>query len=347
MTIFSSLIISTMLAQSTPHIIKFVDAESKPIVGAYVSSPKFKFLYSNQEGIVKLPQLQYAAGDSLSVSHLSYSPTAFAINKLMGDTATITLQSDIKELKMVTISALDITAYVHEVMAGLKSKYANTMATEGINLAGQVSLMRDNDNYPLIDYKGELLLSRDKKGKMLAATLPQEFFVADDLKKNIFHLKPHHMLTMVSPLSHPVVRRYKEVKFHDHEYVTYKGCDALKVQFSVNRKSGAQDGYIIINLADDALMSVMYDIYPYSPFIIGLSFKGLTKTSMLGCYVEADYIKDATGKYEFDSGRQSISINTSEKGKNVQVTSDIKLKRTLLSNEILGQEKVKIEDLFK
>lgn len=333
-------LLGLVLSQTQPVKLKLMDRQNKPIEGVYVHINN-EFVYSDSEGKVIIPVIENT-NDTISFSHLSFKNVAIPVKDLISDPIVI-LETDVKELPEVVVSNLNEKDFVKEVIGLIPFNY--TVAFEPhLYLNADILLKDENTALPIIKYKGGLMLIRKNGNDILVAKDNYDEYLKPEAKEYIYTVKPYNFTTIIPVTSHPVIREFKKFDFYQHEYVLYKGVEAIKVYFKLDRKNGRQDGFIIINTNDKAIMSINYSINPIDNWIGEKTKRGLVKTSLLKYFVEADYSKDLSGKYSFDSGRENIKLKIHIGKRYIQTSSDTYLKKVIINKKI--ENYMKIKEIF-
>lgn len=314
-----------MMVQVQFTEIKIVDEHKTPIEGVYIKRNN-DFWYSDKNGVVQMDVETINSNDSISFSHLSYKPIRVLFKDLNkeGEYSIIYLESDAKPLTEVTVSVFNAKKCVEEAIKKIPENYANPFE-ESLNFNADISMkgLNGEEEEELIQYKGLLNLSTEKKD-FYVSKQPELERVSPNLKKNIFFIKPYDFLNIIPIGEHHVVRNYKKYKYPKYEFLEYKDVDAVKIYF----ERGKRSGYLIIDRATKAILSINYSIGSTNSWIIGtMKGKGIVKTDISNYFIEADYVKTSSDKYVFDSGRENIDSKSRWKNNSVSTTYDVYLKR--------------------
>jgi hypothetical protein len=345
LSICLSLVIYQAHSQTSKIELKVVDEYDQPIDGVYVQINAEVFTYSNNDGILNIPNKAYTDKDSISFSHLSYFPIKYSVRDLkrLKESPVITLESNIRELKEVVVTNINAKDYVAEAIKLLPENYGYAFNPSAYFNAN-ISLTNNDDNSKLIDYKGGIVLFLSDKKNLLVSKIPEYENVVDNLQDYIYQIKPYNFTSIIAIGSHPVIRKYKEYTYPKYEYISYKGLSALKIYFEIDKKHGGQSGYMIINREDKAILSLSYSINPIKDWIRAKTKKGMENVSLDYYYVEADYSKNENDKYIFDSGRERIVLRNTAGKKKANTTSEVYLKR--IYKTINPDEKIEIKYIF-
>ena len=334
-----------MIVQAQYTEIKILDEYETPIEGVYIKHNNV-FWYSDKNGVVRMNTKSINLSDSISFSHLSYKPISVLFKDLKKEKEYLIfyLESDTKPLTEVTVSVFDSKRYVEEAIKMIPVNYADPFE-ESLNFNADISMKGMNgeeETEELIQYKGLLSLSLEKKD-FYVSKQPEQELVSSDLKKNIFFIKPYDFLNIIPIKRHHVVHNYKKYKYPKYEFLEYKEQDAVKIYFERDKRSG----YLIIDRETKAILSINYNIGSTNSWIIGtMKGKGIVHTDISKYFIEADYIKTASDKYVFDSGRENIDSKSRWKNNSVSTTYDVYLKRET-GNIETPKKKTSIKDIFK
>ncbi|HCO66359.1 MAG TPA: hypothetical protein DIT04_01160 [Dysgonomonas sp.] len=313
-----------------------------PVEGAYIEINKKIFLFSDNKGLVDIPD-GFNPSDSVFISHLSYKKLNTTIEKLEKLSNVVVLESQMKELKEITVSNLNPKKYVEQSIKLISKNYTYSFEPP-LSLHADISFSNSDDNSEIIKYKGKLKLNQTKKNIYAGKDNFTEV-ISENADKYIFQLKPYNFVSIIPISSHPVIKKYKNFSFHKYEYILYKNQEAVKIYFQIDRKHGGQSGYLIINSEDKGIMSLSYSINPIKDWIGEKTKKGIVKTSLLSYYVESDYEKDNSGLYSFSSGRENIKVSTKAGKDIVNTTSDSYLKK--INEHIKNENLIKLEDISR
>lgn len=339
----TNILLSLILGQTQYFEIKVVDEYNTPIEGAFIKHNN-KFWYSDKDGLVKIDSQFVNESDNICFSHLSYKKTCSLFSSLQqeGNYRTIHLVDDSKLLTEVTISMFDTKKYVQEAIRLIPDNYLDPFE-ENLNLNVDISMERtdEGNEIELIQYKGILNLSLDKND-FYVSKQPEYEYVSPELKKNVFFIKPYDFLNIIPIKNHHVIRNYKRYKYPKYEFMNYKDQDAVKIYF----ETGKRHGYLIIDRETKAILSINYNIDATKSWIIGtMKGKGLVNTDIDKYFIEVDYVKTASGKYIFDSGRENVESQNRWKNNSLSTSYDVYLKQETGNLEI-PNKKTKIKNIF-
>lgn len=339
------ILLFSMPFQAQTFELRIVNENETPIDGAYVLIGDKVFAYSNSEGIVAVLDKDYSSNDSISFSHLAYQPIKYSLSDLKKASSFpyIFMKSNIIELMEIVVSNINEKKYVKEAIDLIPKNYGLAFKSNTY-LNASIVLRNDGDSTLLINYKGGLILSLDSKKKLTVSKIPDEESVVDNLKDYIFQVKPYNFTSIIGITSHPVIRKFKDFKFTKHEFLKYKGVDAIKIYFELDRKHGGQSGSMIIDKNNKAIISLSYTINPIKEWIVAKTKRGVEKVSLINYYVEADYVADEKGLYLFDSGREKIVLHNSAGKYKINTTSEVYLKR--IDKQVKPKDQVGLNHIF-
>jgi insertion element IS1 protein InsB len=330
------------------HIeIRIADGNNVPIEGVHVRL-NTDFWYSNREGIVSINTERATPDDTLYISHLSYKPALIPLSRLAryGTFPEIHLESNVRPLPEVTVSAFNAAKYAEEAIRMIPENYADPYLVP-LHLNAEISYGTGDPGAErkLLDFKGTLHFFYDRK-KIYAVKTPERETVSPDLGENIFFNKPSDALSLVSIKRHHIIRRYGKYDFYIHEFIDRKGVDAVKIYFK-EKGNNPYSGHLIIDRSTKGILQVCYGVRDVEKAIVGtLKGRGLVTTGYGNYYVEAEYSQNDTGKYIFVSGQQNIdAVNRWKKG-SASISSTVCFTRADGLDMPVSGNKKELKDIF-
>ena len=339
------LIISALPSQEIR--IKVIDKWDKPIEGVHIKCNN-NFWHTNKDGIANIKEGLIHGTDSISFSHLAHSHAKLVFSSLPQSELCylVQLEQHIRTLDEVATPIFDVRDFVEQAIKKIPTLYQNPYEAD-LGLNAEFSYSRTDEGYreELINYKGILQLSSEKKTKYVAKK-PESEIISPNLKKNIFFRKPYHSLFILSIQAHRVIRRYKSYIFTSYEPIEYKGTNALKILFKRKGNSSCS-GFLIIDKETQAILALDYTAENINNWYIGtMKGKGLVSTNAIRHHVQADYTLDETGKYIFDSGRKSLDCNTRWKKEAASTLTNVYLKRVENDTIDRSRDRELLKELF-
>ncbi|WP_139262047.1 hypothetical protein [Dysgonomonas macrotermitis] len=324
---------------------RVIDFGNQPVEGVYVRQGD-GFWHSDKDGIIHIGRDKLTPNDTLYFSHLSYRPEKYLFHdlKFTMDTATIYLEDELIALKEVVVSEVfDAKKYMKEVIRKIPENYSDPFDD---NLVFDTELLYkkigEENTEQLIDYKGIIQLNQEEKDLYIAKK-PEREYVSDELKQNVFFMKPYDFLNIIPIQKHDVVRYYKSYSYDNFEHINYKGRQSLKIYYQDKKRNG----YLIIDEATQAILYVSYSVEATGLWTVGtMKKRGVVTTGIRKYHVEAEYVQNKLGKYIFDSGRENVDSYSKWKKNSVSNTYDVYLKRRSDSIQLPVNKKVKIKEIF-
>lgn len=327
-----------------PVKVKVINSGKSPIEGVYTYVNN-QFYFSDSNGEINIPENQNTKTDSITFSHLGFKNKPLSLKDLTNTNGEpiVTMDENIIALPEVVVKKFDEKDFVKKAIKQIPANYEAAFSS-GLYLNADIMIEDDKTSEPIIQYKGGLLFKRDANDELYVAKNDYLQNINPNKDDYIYTVKPYNFTSIISVTSHPIIRKFKKFHFYKHEYVSYKGEDAVKIYFNIDRSNGGQSGYMIINSTDYAIMSICYSINPINNWICEKTRRGFAKTSIGRYYVEADYSKGNNGKYTFDSGRENIKLEIHVGGKQIMTSSDAYLKRASCRQSV--NDFVKLKDIF-
>lgn len=306
------LVLLGLVFNQTHYKIKVVNHHDNPIEGAYVRIND-SFAYSDSLGFVDFQDVNYFK-DTLHISHLAYKSLDIPVKKL-NNTFCVVMSEDIKRIPEVVISKFNEKEFVKRAIDSISVNYKNPYSPS-LWLKMNVNVTQIEQSTTLLDYKGDLCLSIDPRHRILLASKSNyRMSVVPKLKKYIHSVEPYNFSSLILISGHPVIRKFELFDFYNHDFVSYKGQDAVKINFRLSQKNGGQSGYLIIDTSNMAILSLSYEINPIHNWIGERTVLHTTKIDLTKFFIESNYSKDSTGKYFFNSGREQMVITVKERKK--------------------------------
>lgn len=341
-------------AQNTDNtkIIKVVDQNDTPIEGVYAKHGN-SFWHSNEVGEIIIPSTSVNHQDSIYFSHLGYKKYNLLMADLLNDNSRVILEDNLFTLKEVIVSMPDLKQIVKDAIKKISDNYADPYATNllfeteiAFNKLGTNNAeddIEDSIDEELLRYKGFLELSMiDKKLCVSKEANPMEFFVSENLKNDVYFIKPYDFIKIISIKEHDVIKFFRRYKFQDYEYVSYQDKEAIKIYYKDKKRSG----HLIIDKETLAILHINYTVEPMYPWTIGtIKGKGLVKTGINRYFIETEFIQKEDGKYIFDSGRENVELYRRHKGNSIKSVYNAYLKRSHINDLILDKPK-KTNEIF-
>jgi hypothetical protein len=328
--------------------IKVIDQDNKPIEGVYIKCNN-QFWYTDIDGCFLFKNKEIMEDDSLYFSHLSYKTLKLSYKDIeqlsVSSSPVIVLEEASKELKEVYVSAFNAKKYIADAIKKIPENYSEP-DNSFLNVNTEVSFDRTgsdkSDEYErLRKYKGVLQLSIED-GEYYVSKIPEYEYVSKSVNDNIFFVPVYNFLRIIPIKSYYVIRKYKKFNYTEHEFLNYKGIDAVKIYFNAKN----QTGFFIVDRETKAFLSIRFEEGEQDKWIIGTKKgKGLVTTGINRFIVEADFIKSSSGKYIFDSGRQNIDARNKWKTHFVSTSYNAYLKREVKEMNF-SEKKKKIRDIF-